>query len=330
MRPDKLDAARLSPGRYCPLSYRYSPDAFRQVREIEAAILYVVGGLYGNAFALDSIVQLAQRESGPVTLVFNGDFNWFNVDANGFEAINARVLAHHALRGNVETELANDDAAAGCGCAYPEYVSNAEVARSNLIEDRLRATARAFPALRERLGALPMIAVARVGGVRIGIVHGDAEALAGWGFGRNSLDDPALQPWLAHCFSEAHVRVFASSHTCLAACRMLADEHGPCAVINNGAAGMPNFSGAHYGVITRISIVPARDPLYGVRIEGVHVDALAVNYDQEAWLAAFLQNWAPGSPAHDSYWNRLIKGPAGNVRQAAPVPANNPEQFAGV
>ena len=67
------------------------------------------------------------------TLVFNGDFNWFDVDPDGFARLNARVLAHAALRGNVETELATDDERAGCGCAYPQWVGDAEVARSNEI-----------------------------------------------------------------------------------------------------------------------------------------------------------------------------------------------------
>jgi hypothetical protein len=266
-------------------------------------------------------LELAAREPLPVTLVFNGDFNWFNTDHAGFDNINSRVLKHVALRGNVETELAEDDSAAGCGCAYPATVSHAEVARSNQIEDRLRETARAFPGHRARLGALPMHAVARVGGVRIGIVHGDAEALAGWGFARNALDEPARVAWIESCFSRTGVRIFASSHTCLPACRTISTPDGTCTVINNGAAGMPNFSGTHYGIITRIAAMSSPDALYGVCTEGIHAEALPVAYNQTAWLTEFAKNWPPGSPAYESYWNRIIGGPAGTLAEASPKPA---------
>lgn len=44
----------------------------------------------------------------------------------------------------------------------------------------------------------------------------------------------------AAAFAEASVDVFASTHTCLPAlCRFDGDEK---VVINNGAAGMPNFA----------------------------------------------------------------------------------------
>jgi hypothetical protein len=317
LRPE----AGSAPGRYCPPQYRYTPEDIAQSAAIEAETLYVVGGLYGNPQALDAILASAAREPRPVTMVFNGDFNWFNIDRAGFDHINSRVLEHIALRGNVETELAEDDSAAGCGCAYPATVSDAEVARSNEIEDRLRETARAFPDHRKRLGALPMYAVARVGGVRIGIVHGDAEALAGWGFARSALDDAAREAWIAGCFARSDVRIFASSHTCLPACRTIAIPNGACAVINNGATGMPNFSGTHYGIITRIANAPCSDALYGVCIESVHAEALPIAYDQTAWLAEFARNWPPGSPAHDSYWNRIVKGPAGALSDASTRPA---------
>src|SRR3546814_12169657 len=67
------------------------------------------------------------------------------------------------------------------------------------------------PGLRERLGRLPMHAVAAVGGVRIGIVHGDVWSLAGWRFAQERLDEEAIE----RAFDAADVSVFASSHTCL-------------------------------------------------------------------------------------------------------------------
>jgi hypothetical protein len=304
--------SRDAPGRNCPLSYRYSPDIFRRVPEVEAETLYVIGGLYGNPFALDAILELAAQETPAPTLVFNGDFNWFDVDPGGFAALNARVLEHVALRGNVETEIANDDAAAGCGCAYPEYVGDADVARSNAILGRLRETARGFPTLRPRLGGLPMHAVAAVGGARIAIVHGDAWSLAGWRFAQESYSDKVPDDALERAFDAAHVGVFASSHTCLPVTYRL-----PAGVIaNNGAAGMPNFRGTRFGLVTRISTAGSADALYGERVGPVVVETLAVRYDHARWLAQFDRLWPAGSPAAVSYRKRITDGPGYDLAQA--------------
>jgi hypothetical protein len=277
---------------------------------LEAGTLYVVGGLYGNAPALAEILERVSRERGDVTLVFNGDFNWFNVDAAGFASINGEVLRHTALRGNVETEIASADDAAGCGCGYPDFVGDAEVERSNRIIERLRATARSFPHLRSRLGALPERLVTSVSGVRIGIVHGDAESLAGWGFSQELLREPAQREAAAAWFGAAAVRVFASSHSCLPVMQAFDTPRGRCLLANNGAAGMPNFSGLRQGLITRISATAAPDALYGATVEGIHVEALPVPYDHAAFERAFLDQWPAGSPAHASYYRRIVNGPA--------------------
>ncbi len=305
--------SRDAPGRNCPLSYRYSPEVFRRAPEIEAGTLYVIGGLYGNRFALDAILDLAAQESPAPTLVFNGDFNWFDVDPGGFAALNARVLEHLALRGNVETELANDGDEAGCGCAYPEYVGDADVARSNAILGRLRETARGFPRLRGRLGGLPMHAVAAVAGVRIGIVHGDAWSLAGWRFSQETLADEVLD----RAFDAANVDVFASSHTCLPV-----TYRAPAGVIaNNGAAGMPNFRGTRYGLVTRIAAAERADARYRERLGPIVVETLAVRYDHERWLAQFDRLWPAGSPAAVSYRKRITDGPGYEPARAVRVSA---------
>ncbi len=66
----------MTPGRSCPLHYRYTPEALAREPDLRAATLYVIGGLYGNWPALEAITALAEQERDPVTLVFNGDFNW--------------------------------------------------------------------------------------------------------------------------------------------------------------------------------------------------------------------------------------------------------------
>ena len=300
------------PGRSCPLSYRYGAAALRRPADFSAQTLYVIGGLYGNQFALDALLAL-QHVEPDAELVFNGDFNWFNRDDAAFSAINTEVLRHRALRGNVETELLSQDAAAGCGCGYPDYVDDADVARSNAMMGLLSQTAQRHRALGERLAALPMNLVAQVGGLRIGIVHGDADSLAGWRFGEEAIEPDRLAAW----FSTAQVRVFASSHTCLPVGETYATGIGPCALFNNGAAGMPNFAGTAYGLITRISTRPAPAALralYGTVINAVHLDCVPLYYDQKAWLAHFDRVWPADSPAALSYRRRIVNGP--NYTQA--------------
>ena len=301
----------MTPGRSCPLHYRYAPSAFARAADIRADTVYVIGGLYGNVPALHAILELAATEPVTPTLIFNGDFNWFNVDAASFSAINREVLRHVALRGNVETELGSDDSG-GCGCAYPEYVDDADVERSNAIMRRLRGTARAFPALIQSLSALPMYAVAAVGGTRFGVVHGDAESLAGWRFAHDGLHDATNIAWLQRICRDANLAGFASSHTCLPAFRRFADANRDYFIINNGAAGMPNFSHTQYGLISRLSIHAAAQGLsqYGDAIEGVYVDAIPVHYDAIEFQRTFVDNWPGGSPAHDSYFRRIVDGPA--------------------
>jgi len=305
-----------APGRNCPLRYRYGADAVAHAPERLAQTLYVIGGLYGNAQALRAIEDMAGAERGPVTLCFNGDFNWFNVDDAGFSEVNASVLQHDCILGNVEAELAPEAGDAGCGCAYPESVSADTVERSNAIHARLKRTATRHPEVLRRIAALPMVARYRVGTVRIGVVHGDAEALAGWRFDAASLDDPDLRDWRAYAFAQSGVDVFASSHTCLPALRGYASK-GCKLVINNGAAGMPNFRGQRHGILTRIATTPTPHPrLYGSSVRGVHVDALAIRYDPVLWQAAFLANWPAGSPAWLSYFERIDQGPVYSTLQA--------------
>ena len=312
--------AKTSPqaGRVCPLDYTYPPSALARAPDFAAETLYVVGGLYGNLVALSAVEVLAANEPTPVTQVFNGDFHWFDAEPDWFLRVERGVAPHRALRGNVETELGRAaDIGAGCGCAYPERVSDDVVTRSNEILSLLRAAAPAMA--RARLTELPMHLVAQVGALRIGIVHGDAAALAGWHFAHDELDNTKRRAWLADVHSAARVDVFASTHTCLAALRDFSLASGQLTVINNGAAGMPNFSGSTFGVVTRIATtLSPHKTLYGLKRDGVYIDALAVHYDQSAFLDRFRKRWPPGSAAHASYYGRISDGPDYTVTQASP------------
>jgi len=309
--------ADARPGRTCPPHYGYSPKVLARAADFAAETIYVIGGLYGNPFALDAIEAAAAREDSLPQLVFNGDFHWFDADAPLFADVQRRVLAHHALRGNVETEVAGHDSAAGCGCAYPESVPDDDVDRSNLILERLREVAQSVPLAREQLAALPMHGVAAVGELRIGIVHGDAWSLAGWRFAHDGLHDPINDLSVERALELAAVDGFACSHTCLPALRV----YGRGFVINNGAAGMANFAGSHAGLLTRISTRALPGALDGQRIyglveRGVWIDALRIDFDFGAWLALFDRLWTADSPAAISYRARITDGPAFAPAQA--------------
>jgi hypothetical protein len=297
------------PGRTCPLRYRYGAAALARAPEETASILYVVGGLYGNVAALNAIEAMAAEDAArtglQVKLCFNGDFNWFNTDADSFRTINQRVLRHRAIQGNVEAELSSPGDDAGCGCAYPEQVDAGVVERSNRIHARLKATAAAFPELLAQVDALPMLARFRVGGCAVGVVHGDADSLAGWRFSVEELGNTRNAAWLQQVFAQAQVDVFASSHTCEPVLKCLPGNPGR-AVINNGAAGMPNFRGVRAGLMTRVAVVPSVHPVvHGTQVQGAYVDAINVPYDHAEFERSFLANWPAGSDAYVSYFHRI-------------------------
>jgi hypothetical protein len=327
---DTAAPTAAAPGRSCPLHYRYAPSVFAQAPALRCEVLYVVGGLYGNEPALDHVLALFEHERGDKRLVFNGDFHWFDTDPAAFQRISQRVLAHTALRGNVETELSADltddtTTGAGCGCAYPDWVGDGVVERSNRILQRLRGTARQFPQLAQALGALPMWARVDVAGLRVAVVHGDAESLAGWGFAQEHLQDVAHRATVRRWFDQAQVDAFACSHTCLPVFHRLpmAGRAVDPMVLNNGATGMPNFSGDGAGLLTRIAVTPFEGPAaqrrHGLRLGAAHIDAIAVDSASAAWRQQFAAQWPPGSDAHASYAARIETGPAYLPAQALVV-----------
>jgi len=312
-----------TPGRVCPLRYRYGARAIATLPARHAETLYVVGGLYGNVAALDTVEGMANAEPTLPTLCFNGDFNWFNISGESFAEINTRVLQHDTILGNVESEFdpenANDDV--GCGCAYPDNVDAGIVERSNQIHAQLKATARRHPALAARIAALPMFARYQVGDCRIAVVHGDADSLAGWRFDVDSLDNCNELSWLQAVFADGQVDLFASTHTCLPAMRKFPlDAAGNATgyIVNNGAAGMPNFardstdanaSNHLFGLCTRISLTPSpHETVHEFKHHGAYVALLPIRYDNARWTEEFLKQWPENSAAHESYFRRISVG----------------------
>ncbi len=315
------------PGRCCPLDYRYDASALRVAPALNCDVLWVVGGLYGNTEALACLQSLIDRESqGRIEVVVNGDFHWFDVDPHEFMAIEDGVARWRAMRGNVETELAREPSAdgtdAGCGCAYPDSVDQADVDRSNAMIGRLRETARSLRA-DAALGALPMLRRAQVGALRVGCVHGDDQSLSGWRLAHDALSSSQAQG-LPAAFDAAQIDLMACSHTCLPVGETFVSptDGRTLAVINNGAAGMANFTGSTHGVVTRIALDGLPPPagarvLYRTSLAGCEVSAIALDFDAGRFLERFDRQWPSGSPGAVSYRDRLASGPAYRLAAAA-------------
>ncbi len=299
-------------GRTCPLRYRYGSAALAKAPLRHCEHLWVVGGLYGNPFALAAIEEMASLDQGNTKLCFNGDFNWFNCSESGFEHINQRVLQHDCVLGNVEAELGEPLDAADCGCSYPEHVDQGVVDRSNAIHTELKRIAQAQADLLARIAERPFYARYRVGALNVAVVHGDADSLSGWRFDPAHLDNADEAQWRANAFDKAQVGLFASSHTCAAAFHREPLPGGGFGLIsNNGAAGMPSVAGSLDGLVTRVSVQPfARSELVlrGEQLNGVWVEQIRVQYPQQAWLDHFLDLWPAGSAAHESYFKRISQG----------------------
>lgn len=68
--------------------------------------------------------------------------SFFNSWAGGWQELNNTIRMNerlHATLGNVEVEATGATDDAGCGCGYPEYVSDGVVERSNHIVRRCTA-----------------------------------------------------------------------------------------------------------------------------------------------------------------------------------------------
>ncbi|MFL1485574.1 metallophosphoesterase family protein [Marinobacter sp. LN3S78] len=302
----------MSEGRACPLHYRYRPeDLTREPVACDADVLYVVGGLYGNPLALDEIEAMAQRERASghrVHLLFNGDFNWFNASDELFATINRRVLDHDAITGNVEYELARLGDGAGCGCAYPDFVDDAVVERSNRIMVRLQGIAANHPELQQRLARLPRYRCLMFGGLKVVVLHGDPESLAGWGLSHEELGARG-NGQLASWFRQTGADVLVSTHTCLPVMRALEVDGRQRLFLNNGSAGMGNLAGSSAGLLVRIARSAPSEAAYGLPSSLPVSAALEpVRFPLSPWLSLFDALWPENTDAALSYRHRILGG----------------------
>ena len=323
----------------CDISYRYRPNTIGATKaEIAtSSTLYVIGGLYGSLYSLDAILDMAESEKENPQLIFNGDFNFFNCKEDDFIAVNNTVKLFTATKGNIEDVISKSKPDLfDCGCDYPSSVSTDYITRSNKIAERLYSTAQTNSQsedVLQFLRELPMFRrIEMSSGHIIGILHGDAHNLSGWNFSYENLittniDDPSSSSpssssssylplkWL----DEAKCDVFACTHTCLPV--MIDYNNSSKAIVNNGSAGIPNFKGESFGVITRISedveTVPSWS-LYSTIVSNcIRIDALAVRYNHKGFLnKQFLVNWPEGSPGYINYYDRIRFGTDINIRDS--------------
>ena len=149
-----------------------------------------------------------------------------------------------------------------------------------------------------------------------------AEALAGWRFDVDALDAPDAPAWLRSVAATAQVDLFASTHTCLPAMRRVSLQGGSDGwVVNNGAAGMPNFTDDLSGLITRVGVTPSPHPAINeIEIAGTYVALSPVRFDVSRWRSIFLEQWPAGSDAWVSYFQRITQGPAYTPERALSDP----------
>lgn len=307
----------MTAGRICPLNYRINLKDIKESTSTSCETIYIIGGLYGNWAALNTILQRKRQEeaenNSTITLLFNGDFNWLNSTRETFKSINQEVFKHLALKGNVECEIATPTQGAGCGCAYPDSILDQTVTHSNNIIKKLQKIAAYNQEIIAKLAELPSFLNVSVGELKITALHGDPDSIAGWGLGIDAMppigqNSKCISSW----FTQTEADVFSCSHTCLPFIQDFDDR----LVVNNGSAGMPNFKKNLSGIITRISTYKTNLPtLYGTKLKDCYIDAIAIDWNSE-WDDWFIQHWPSGSPASSSYYSRFIDGPDFTIAQA--------------
>jgi predicted phosphodiesterase len=252
-----------------------------------------------------TVLALAKGEAVKPCIVYNGDMHWFDATREDFGMIEELAKDGLRLSGNVELELTRKvDIGVGCGCAYPPSVSNAAVSRSNQIHALLKDVVRDNEQLISLIAARPVTVIIEVSGSRVAVTHGDEKEVAGWGCSYEAMRERDRQGELGAWLLRHNIKVLATTHTCSPVAVALSGG----AVINNGAAGLPNFRNRPYGLITRVSVTTHPDALYRASVGGLFIEAIPVKYSVDALLSWFDTIWPEGSPAAVSYRQRIIDG----------------------
>ena len=236
-------------------------------------------------------------------IVFNGDIHWFDVEKEDFLKIEELSKDSIKLLGNVEFELLNNTSSLGCGCNYPEDVSDGVVERSNIIHNMMKGNIKDDQILndiKERSKTL----VLDIFGKKIAITHGDEKSMSGWKCSNENLKLGSRKKELDNWFKENDIDILATTHTCLP----VVYDNGRNIVINNGAAGMANIQGEIFGLFTRIAKSSHKKAIYSEYRDGLYVELVKVDFDIENFKLWFEKVWPDDSPASISYKNRIING----------------------
>ena len=291
----------MEKGRNCSLEYILRKDWTKKIKKLKAEVVYIVGGLYGNSYALEIINKMAQDENAKV--VFNGDMHWFDVEKKDFLKVEELSKDSIKLLGNVEFELLNDTSSLGCGCNYPEDVSDGVVERSNIIHNMMKENIKGDDILnniKERSKTLVLDFL----GKKIAITHGDEKSMSGWECSNDNLKLESRKKELDSWFEENNIDILATTHTCLP----VVYDNGKNTVINNGAAGMANIQGQTFGLITRIAKSNHEKAIYSEFRDGLYIELVKVDFDIEKFKLWFEEIWPDDSSASISYKSRIING----------------------
>lgn len=305
----------MKAGRVCPMDYKLTQEMFEECDGAEINTLYAVGGLYGNIFAAETIKEIVEdgRKNGEIsTVALNGDSHWFDKEEETFFKVENIIKKWIPMQGNVEMEMTrNSDIGAGCGCAYPDCVDDSTVERSNKIHGELKKIAEKNPELVAELKNRPKVKIFNVGGKKICVTHGDEKLLGGWGCSVDSMQSEERRNDIKNWMDRNEISVMAVSHTCSPVFAGYGNENtegkSTAAVINNGAAGLPNFKDGNYGLISRISTFKSDKAIYRTEIDNIYVEAVPVKYSTPEFIQWFDRIWKTGSPAEISYRERIVK-----------------------
>lgn len=294
----------VAPKTSCSIEYFLPKDWAKHPVEVDEEVIYIIGGLYGNLFSVESFNRMAKEEESAPLMIFNGDMHWFDVEYDDFMAVenNTRGIK---LLGNVEFELPTSPEKADCGCNYPPDVDEGTVARSNKIHSTMKENLMGKEILgelkqREKAAAITAL------GLTITITHGDEKSMSGWDCARDALQKEERRRELEGWLEENRVDILATTHTCLPAITAL----GNSVVSNNGSAGMANVRGKTYGLITRIAKTPHEKAVATKRIKDVYVELVKVEFPLDKFVDFFDRRWPEGSPASVSYRDRIVGGTA--------------------
>ena len=292
----------MEKGRNCSLAYILNKNWTENIGDAKSDVLYIVGGLYGNLFALNKINELAKSENAQI--IFNGDMHWFDVKEEDFLTIEKNSEENSIkLLGNVEYELISKDDLLGCGCNYPEDVESGVVERSNIIHKIMKENVKNNEIL-EDIKSREKTLVIRYFDKNIAITHGDEKSMSGWECSYDNLQNKKRQKELDSWFEKNNIDIMATTHTCLP----VVYNNGKNIVVNNGASGMANIINTTYGLVTRIAITPSPLAIISEKTGNIYVELIKIEFDINKFLEWFESVWDNDSPASISYKNRIING----------------------